>query len=181
MSVEAVLNRLKEENSVNGAFLLEGDFYDEVIAEESSVDTASMGMPLVNRALQETLKREHAVCIFCTGSFQVPVDHVMVLEDGDGNRVGHDVPMCKMEEYKDKEGIFWLCEDFAVYPNIATSEEMLMVMLPQRVDIIGDEEGIKNATILYPATTTDLMLKGHFGIPANDPTIASAIISFDLI
>lgn len=179
MGVEAVLEKLRNDPYVKGAFILEGEFYKEVLAEEGSVTESSMGMPLVNRALEEVLKRNTSVCIFCQNGFEVPMEHVVVLEDRDGNRVGHDVPICMVNDFKDDQEIFWLCDDFVVYPQKA-SGDISFIMLPQKVHIIGKDEGVENAVLMYPATTTDILLKKHFGI-GPDMELASAILSFDRI
>ncbi|MDR2698687.1 MAG: hypothetical protein LBB30_03295 [Candidatus Methanoplasma sp.] len=179
MGLEEVLAKLSTEKAIVAAFHLEGEFYEEVVEEEGSVTEGSMGMPLVNRALEEVLKRSTAVCIFVRSSFEAPTDHVMVMEDTCGNIVGHDVPACKMAEFKDDPSIIWLCDDFAIYPDRTEMHDIVMVMLPQRAKAIGEEEGAKDAVILYPATTTDIMLRMHFGIPLDDPKLASAIIAFD--
>jgi polyhydroxyalkanoate synthesis regulator protein len=102
------------------------------------------------------------------------------MEDCCGNRVGHDVPACMFNDYKDKPDLFWLCEDFVVYPNKAM-DDIVMVMLPVKVQIVGEKEGAKDATLLFPATTTDILLRQHFGIPLDAPGLASAILAFDIV
>ena len=180
MSIEQVIAKLCCENSVKCAFLLEGDFYGEFVEEESSVVESSMGMPLVNRALEEVRKREMAVCLFCKSSFEVPTDHVMVMEDMCGNVIGHDVPTCMADDFKDDPNIFWLCDDFAIYPN-RTRDDVVMVMLPQKVRFVGEKEGVKDPILLYPATTTDILLRELFHIPIDEPGIASAILAFNTV
>ncbi|MCL2509739.1 MAG: hypothetical protein FWF07_01490 [Methanomassiliicoccaceae archaeon] len=180
MGLNEIIAKLGSEKSVKGVFPLEGEFYKEVIKEECSVIESTMGMPLKNRALDEVLKRKAAVCIFCSYAFETPTDHVMVMEDCCGNRVGHDVPACMFNDYKDKPDLFWLCEDFVVYPNKAM-DDIVMVMLPVKVQIVGEKEGAKDATLLFPATTTDILLRQHFGIPLDAPGLASAILAFDII
>ena len=174
-----VLTKLGSNPAVKAAFSLEGEFYIDVIAEESSVIEGSMGMPLVNRALEEVRKRRTAVCVFCYGAFEVTTGHIMTMEDKSGNVIGHDVRGCMLDELRDDPNIIWLCDDFAIYPDKIETQEIFMVMLPQRVCSIGEKEGVRDPVILYPATTTDIMLKMHFGIPLNDPGVASAIIAFD--
>jgi len=178
MGLKEVLTKLRTEKTVMAAFHLEGEFYREVIEEEGGITECSMGMPLVNRALEEVMKRNTAVCIFVKNSFETPTDHVMIMEDLCGNVVGHDVPACKMHEFKDDPRIFWLCEDFAIYPDRSEMHDIVMVMLPLKATSVGEEEGAKDPVILYPATTTDMMLREHFGIPLDDP-VASAILAFD--
>ncbi|MCL1811609.1 MAG: hypothetical protein FWG41_05275 [Methanomassiliicoccaceae archaeon] len=181
MGLEEVLAKLSSVEAIKAAFLLEGEFYDEVVAEEDSVTESFTGMPLVNKALEEVLKRKAAVCIFCTSAFEAPTDHIMVMEDVCGNRVGHDVPACMADDFKDDPSIFWLCDDFAMYPDKADMLDVMMVMLPQKANSIGESEGVKDAVLLYPATTTDILLREHFGISPNEPGIASAIIAFNII
>ena len=181
MGLEEVLSKICADKNVNSAFLLEGDFYKKVVEEEGSVKESTFGMPLANRALDEIQKKNVAVCIFCYGSFEPPSNHVMMMEDGCGNIVGHDVPSCMMDRFKDDTEIFWLCEDFAMYPNKAETEEMIMVMLPQKAKCIGESEGARDPVLMYPATTTDVLLRKHFGISLDDPRIASAIIAFDIL
>jgi len=180
MGLEEIIAKLGSEKSVKAVFLLEGDFYKEVIKEEGGVTESSMGMPLVNRALEEVKKREAAVCVFCGYAFETPTDHVMIMEDACGNRVGHDVPACMFDVYKDKPDIFWLCDDFVVYPNKAM-DDIVIVMLPHKARCVGEKEGVKDPTLLFPATTTDIMLRKHFGIPLDAPGIASAILAFDVL
>ncbi len=181
MDLEKVLEKLRSDNSVAAAFLLEEDIYGEVVCEEGGVTESTFGMPLINRALEEVMKRSFAVCVFCDGSFEPPSDHVMIMEDGCGNLVGHDVPICKMDDFKDDPDIFWLCDDFAMFPHKAETQEMAMIMLPQKVCSLGEKDGVKDPVLLYPATTTDIILRKYFGISVDDPKIASAILAFDML
>ena len=181
MGLEEILAKISSEKSVKAAFLLEREFYAEVIEEEGGITESSMGMPLVNRALEAVVKKDAAVCIFSDfshGGFEAPTDHIMIMEDRQGHLVGHDVPGCMLEQFQHKPDIFWLCDDFIVYPNVAM-DRIVMVMLPMKVRMIGEKEGAKDPIMLFPATTTDIMLREHFGIPVDAPGIASAIIAFD--
>jgi len=180
VGIEEIIAKIGSNKSVKAVFLLEGDIYDEAIEEESSVLDTSMGMPLVNRALDEVRKRKCAVCLFCDGPLETPTGHVMVMEDVFGNVVGHDVPACMLDKFKDDPDIMWLCDDFAMFPGRAKTFDMVMVMLPRHTKTVGVDEGAKDPVILYPATTTDMILRKHFKMP-HDPRLASAILAFDII
>lgn len=180
MGMDEIIAKLGSDKAVKAVFPLVGEFYKEVIKEESSVIESTMGMPLINRALEEVLKREVAVCVFCGYAFETPTDHVMVMEDACGNMVGHDVPARMFDDYKDNPDLFWLCEDFVVYPNKAM-DDIAIVMLPHRAQCVGEKEGAKDPTLLFPATTTDILLRKHFGVPLDDPGLASAILAFDIL
>jgi hypothetical protein len=53
-------------------------------------------------------------------------------------------------------------------------------MLPQKISTINESDGAKDPIILYPAPTTDVILRKHFGIDTDDPDVASALLSFDV-
>jgi len=180
MSLEEIIDKLRSEKSVKAVFLLEGDFYDDVIDEESSVTESTSGMHFVNRALEEVRKRGTAVCLFCEGALETMPGHVIVMEDSCGNTVGHDVPPSMICDFKEEPGMCWLSEDFVVYPDKAM-DDVMIVMLPRKVLFIGEKEGAGDPVLLYPATTTDIMLRRHFGIPLNSPHLASAILGFKVL
>ncbi|MCL1904825.1 MAG: hypothetical protein FWG19_01710 [Methanomassiliicoccaceae archaeon] len=181
MGLKEVLERLDSDGSVKAAFLLEGEPYDRFVAEEGGVTGSFSGMPFVNRAFKEVIKRKIAVCIFARGPFEPDSDHILIMEDSNGNVVGHDVPECMMDRYKNDPEIFWLSDDFAVYPDRAGMHDVVMVMLPKKVTSIGEKEGIKDPIMLYPATTTDMILKRHFNMLSCEPGLATAILAFDVI
>ncbi|MDR0524205.1 MAG: hypothetical protein LBG62_07305 [Candidatus Methanoplasma sp.] len=180
VSLEAIIEKLQCAGGVFKVERLEGEVLDEILSEEAGVDT-SIGMPMDNRALAECLKRDTFLCVFCDYSFEKPEDHVMVMEDGNGNRVGHDVPEGMMGDFKDDPDAIWLCDDFVMFPSLATSDDLKIVMLPQSVTVIGEEDGAGSPVLLYPATTTDVALRRALGVNPSDPGIATAILAFDLL
>ena len=179
MGINEVIIKLRNSNGVRDVFLLEGESLRAVIDEEKSVDSSSMGMPMKNKALDECLKRNTFLCVYCDYTFEQPTEHIMLMEDGKGNIVGHDIPVCMANDFKDRDDIVWLCDDFAMFPLMAESEEMYIVMLPQKINTIGENEGAVDPVVLYPATTTDMVLKKIFGA-LDGPDVATAIIAFNL-
>jgi len=175
-----VIEKLSSDTSVKAVFPLEGELYDIVMAEEGSV-TSATGMPLINRALKEVVKRSKAICIFCSSKFEPPMDHVMIMEDTDGNVVGHDIPVNMAHKYKNDENAIFISDDFVLYPDRTDMKDIAMVMLPQKVTSVGEAEGVKDAVLLYPATTTDVLLRKHFKIKMNDIDTASAILAFNIL
>ncbi|MDR3282765.1 MAG: hypothetical protein LBS92_04050 [Candidatus Methanoplasma sp.] len=180
MALDALLEKIRSRECVTYAFLLEGDALREALEEEAGVGTLS-GMPMENRALAECLGKEVAVCMFCNGVFEQSSasEHIMVMEDGRGNVVGHDVSKEMAVVFKDDPEVFWLCDDFVMYPGRASIGDIKMVMLPKRIRSLGESDGVRNPVILYPATTTDLILKRRFDVAA-DSRVSSAILAFDV-
>ena len=179
MGLKEVLDVLGSVNAVRSAFVLEGEFYERVMKAEGSVTECAFGMPFINRALEEVCKRSVSLCLFTSGNFEDVTEHIMILEDAHGKIVGHDVPKCMAGDYKDNEEIIWLSEDFALYPN-ADMWKVNMVMLPNKAKFVGEKEGVRDPVMLYPATTTDILLKEHFGVPLNE-RICTAILAFDIL
>jgi hypothetical protein len=181
MVAESVLKKIRSREGVAHAFLLEGDALREALDEEAGVGTMS-GMPMENRALAECLRKEVAICMFCTGIFEESEasEHIMIMEDSGGNVVGHDVSDEMIPLYKEDPEVFWLCDDFVMYPCKASIGDMKMVLLPKKIRSLGEADGVREPVILYPATTTDFILKRLFNIAA-DSKIASAILAFDIV
>jgi hypothetical protein len=180
MALNAVLEKLSCEKGVERVFVLDGDILKKVFEEEGGIAESSFGMPMDNRALAECMKRNTFLCVFCDYSFELPTDHVMVMEDDAGNRVGHDVPACMCGKFSDDPDAVWMGDDFVMFPNLATSGDLMVVMLPQKVKCLGEKDGVGSPILMNPATTTDILLRTHFGIKSDNSDIASAILAFDL-
>jgi hypothetical protein len=179
MTISKILEKLKSADGIVEAFVLEGDVLKTVLEEEGAVDT-SIGMPMENRALEECIKKNTKVCVFCRYSFEQPTEHVMIMEDGNGNIVGHDIPIGSKDDPVSDPDAVWLSEDFVMFPGLMTADEVKVVMLPQKISTVNETDGAKDPMILYPAPTTDEILRKHFGIDVEDPDIASALIAFDI-
>jgi hypothetical protein len=86
-----------------------------------------------------------------------------------------------IDKFKDDKNVIFLSEDFVLYPDRTDAGDVIMVMLPQKVTVVGEAEGVKDAVLIYPATTADLMLRKHFKVPLGGGAVASAILAFDVI
>ncbi|MDR2846476.1 MAG: hypothetical protein LBV63_04250 [Candidatus Methanoplasma sp.] len=181
MTLDTIMQNILSRGGVKWAFPIEREFWLTVSEEENGIGTVS-GMPMENRALAECRKRDTAICMFCNGVFEESHGgHVMIMEDNSGNVVGHDVPADMMDQFRNDPEAFWLCEDFVMFPNRALAGDIKMVMLPKPVVSLNETHGAKDPILLYPATTTDLLLKRHFGIATDDHRLSSAILAFDLV
>jgi hypothetical protein len=179
VTLDAVLEKLSREKGVDKVFVLDGDVLKKVLEEEGNITESSFGMPMENRALTECKKRGAFLCVFCDYSFELPTDHVMVMEDSDGNRVGHDVPECMCGKFNDDPDAVWMGDDFVMFPNLTTSGDIKVVMLPQEVKCLSEEDGAGSPILMNPATTTDMLLRSHFGVRSDKPDIASAVLAFN--
>jgi len=179
MSAEDVAVKVRGVRGVKSAFVLDDATVKEIFDEEDSVVDTTFGMKMDNRALAECKKRSCHICVFCDSLFEVPVDHVMTMEDGDGRMVGFDIPKGREDEFRGRDDIIFLSDDFALSAD-AGMENLRVVMLPQKVVCVGEADGIRDPVLYYPVTTTDIRLKERFGIPDSRDT-ASSMLSFDII
>lgn len=160
-------------------FETDDETFGKVAEMESGIQDTTFGMPLDNRALAKSMGQECRMVLFCDMRFQPPADHVMVMYNAAGEMVAFDVPHGRISEFENDPDLVWLCEDFVMRPD-ALSEAKAMTMLPQRIDCIGEAEGVRDPVVFYPALTTDTYLREKYGVDPMNADIASAILSFDL-
>lgn len=170
--------RLESLGRVRSVHHIENDTVAMIAEEEGSVRTSS-GMPFQNLALDAFMAHSDFLCVFCTDDIEPSSDHVLAMMDGDDRMVGFDIPRGREAEFKDRQDLVWLSDDFAMYPN-AFDGDVRMVMMPHKITIIGRSEGIVDPILFYPSTTVDQMLKRVYGIE-DDLGLASALVSFDVI
>lgn len=178
MDTERVLKHMKSVAGVHGAMVLDSETIAEVSAMEEGVTDTSFGMPLDNRALEACRKKAVWLCLFCDYTFEQPTDHVMLMEDENGNVIGFDIPPGKQDSFIDREDLVWLSDDF-VLKGDAEGDVSKVVMMPQKLSCIGSEAGVKDAIVFYPNTATDGHLRDKLEYKDEAPGIASAIMAFD--
>ncbi|MBR3477295.1 MAG: hypothetical protein IKH39_09160 [Candidatus Methanomethylophilaceae archaeon] len=175
MEDEKLLNKILSAKGALQAFVADEETFNQVCSLEDGVIDTSFGMPIENRALEACKGCQKRLVLFCTIAFEPPDCHVMTMEDVNGKLVGFDVPDCMREKYSSDPDLIWMGEDFAISPD-ADIGECTMVMLPQELKCLGEEEGVKRAVLLYPALDADVYLKKKYGVDLEDPRIASAIV-----
>ncbi|MDN5357654.1 MAG: hypothetical protein PWR17_823 [Candidatus Methanomethylophilaceae archaeon] len=178
MSVDEIIESLKRHRGVRKVALLEEDLVDIIKEEESQIVSVS-GMPIVNEAMEVCLSKDIKLCIYCDYSFEHPDDSTMFMKDGEGRIVGQDIADSKRSQFEGKDGIIWLSDDFILYPGADMGPDIRIVMVPQVYHGFSEEDGVSEAVVFSPATTTDCIIKSRYGDP-QDPQIASAIMGLTL-
>ena len=175
MTEEDIARRLKTVAGVHDAIAPPRDVLAEAFSMEAGIGDTTFGMPLENRALEECIRRDACVCVLCDHSFEKPTDHVMTMEDCNGRMVAYDIPAGRKGDYAEKKNLIWISDDFVME---ADGEAVKMVMLPQRTRCICEADGVRDAVIFYPATTTDAYLRKQLGYMNNDSRLATALVAF---
>jgi hypothetical protein len=179
MSVDRVIEALGKHKGVKQVMLLDEDLAETIKDEESQV-VSSFGMPIENKALEECLSKEVKLCIYCDYSFEHPDDSIIFMKDGEGKIVGQDVAESKRSQFEGKEGIIWLSDDFVLYPGVDMGPDIRMIMVSQRYHGFSEEDGVSDAVVFFPATSTDSIIKSRYGYP-QDQQIATAIMGLSLM
>ncbi|MEA4977620.1 MAG: hypothetical protein VB016_03615 [Methanomassiliicoccaceae archaeon] len=178
MSVDKIIESLMRHRGVRKVTLLEDDLVD-IIKEEESQIVSAFGIPIVNEAMEECLSKDIKLCIYCDYSFEHPDDSIMFMKDGEGRIVGQDIADSKRSQFEGKDNIIWLSEDFILYPDADMGPDIQIVMVSQIYHGFSEEDGVSEAVVFSPATTTDCIIKSRCGDP-RDSQIASAIMGLTL-
>lgn len=145
-------------------------------AEEGSVGSIA-DMPLENEAMEVSRSRRHHIILAVLDGFDSVPHHEVVMKDETGRTVGWDVPPGLEHEVEGRDDLIWMGEDFVIDPA-AMEGEIRTVIVAQEMDLIGEEDGVKNPVVMYPSPSTDRMIRERYGIP-DDPRYATAVVAFD--
>ncbi len=146
--------------------------------DDMCVDT-SFGMTIDNKAMDACLSCDFVLCVYVNTFFEKPDDIIMMMQDPFGNIVGHSVAQSQMNDFSGREDLIWLSDDFVLYPDVEMKESTILVMLPQIYKGFSEQDGVSEAVIFYPATTTDFIIKEKYG-GFDDPNIATLLMGIKL-
>ena len=178
MNRNGILDTLKKTEGVHDVFIIDDDLLQKIYAEEESVGRISAGMRYENRAMDECMVRDEVMCVFCDPSFEPRTEPTMLMEDECGHLVGFDVPLCKRDRYACLSNTVWLSDDFVMFTNVSVNE-VIFVMVPQRMTRIGPDDGICDPIMTYPSRSTDELIRRELKVEGESPRLSSAIVAFD--
>ncbi len=148
------------------------DFYEE----ESKVAGIS-DMPMENEAMTVSRSRKHHLVVAFSGALDTVPHHEVVMKDEEDRLVGWDVPPGLAHEVEGRTDLTWLSDDFVIDPN-AMCGEIRVVLVPQKLSFIGEEDGVADPVAMYPSPTTDSMIRCRYGITM-DSKYVTVIVGFD--
>lgn len=179
--VERVIAKLKAREHTEGVFVPTADQKEIIFKAEGGVK-AGTGMPIRNDSLEEARKRQHNLVLVSSvgGDFGWVPHHNMTWEDSRGNVVAFDVPDALRYEIDGRDDLIWISEDFVMDPNVLGSDELTIVFHPAPITIVGEEEGVKDAILMFPAAPVDDVIRMMFGVE-HTPRVNTSILSFNEI
>ena len=179
MGIERIINKVKSIQGVMTVFNLDCDRAKIVLSEEGKVGSSS-GIPMDNIALDMCIGRQYLLCLLVNREFKFPESSFVSLTDSEGQIIGHDVPASRIPEYKDRDDIIWLSDDFVMSTKHMGSSEMRVRMMPIMVDFLGPNDDVKECSAMSPSPSTDVLLKDMLGLPKNNPDMFTVLLSFNV-
>ena len=176
MNEEKVLAELRALPNMIKCLVPDERDLERVFGEEAESKTSS-GMPLDNRALTECMGRSNHIFAVFRDEFD-PVPYASVqMEDALGNIVGQQIPLSERPKYEGREDLIWLSDDFWMCTS-AMGGDIKVVLVPQRLTVIGGADGISDPVAMYPSPPADRIMREVLGVE-DDPSTATAVIGYN--
>lgn len=177
--VDSQLELIRGLRGVNYAFYLDRTILGMLQEEEAKV--RSMGNIAVdNRGFNQALERECVISIIKDPRFRPPPEPTVVLESGDGVRIGEEVFPFTMKNYEKRTDVVWLSDGFVLFPNIEAKNGEQFVMPPVSFPELNEGNGCKDVISCSPAPTSDRMIRLYYGLE-DDSRLATVLVAFNRI
>lgn len=177
-SMNDVLELLRGMRGTVHAFVLNDDCRSKIWDIEKEIK-AALGIPVINKGVEECLQRRYVVCIIKKASFRPPPEPTVMLLTNTGVVLGEEIlpPFKKKFLENIKEEHIWLSEEFVIYPERRGGNKEFFVMPPVSFPEVEDL-GFTNVVSCSPSAPADMMLREMHGYQ-DDAKLASILIGFD--
>ena len=163
--MQDVIDYLKTVKGVIDAHEIGGALSYDLMYVERSVKTRN-GSGYKNVGYDEAMKRKHRVCIFYDDTYIFGKRSILKLMSSDGTIMGTNLMPDEIEEYRKKDNVIFVSEDFVVFTDIVGHGEESFVLLPFPIEEIEQNvPGTKNVIGTSPTMTSDMELKKKFRKP----------------
>lgn len=146
-----------------------------VIASEEALKTASGGLRMENSGVATCGSRKNVFILYCDSSYPRPTKITMEMVDDRGVIVGHDVPPCMLEHFRERNDVIWFSDNFVIYPAKLAPYDVKMVMRACRMDW-NLPDGII-AWTFYPSPGTADTVNSWFGF--TDKSKSTIVLGVD--
>jgi hypothetical protein len=173
-----ILDMLRSMRGTVEAFVLDDGCRERIINIERSIKS-TMGIPIINKGVEECLQRKFVVCIIKRVGFRPPPEPTVMLLTDTGVVLGEEVLLPYRKRFLENinENFIWLADDFVVYPDRRGGTREFFIMPPVSFPEVS-QMGMKNVVSCSPSAPSDAMLRKEHGFEDN-PKLASILIGFD--
>ncbi|MBO4552746.1 MAG: hypothetical protein J5673_06060 [Candidatus Methanomethylophilaceae archaeon] len=176
--VQKAIDYIRTVNGVLDAYEMDDEVSNAVSDVEKSVRTRT-NHDYKNVGYDFAMERKHRICVFYDDTYIFGVRSVLKLMTSDGTIMGTNLTPDEIPEYRKRDDVLFVSEDFVVFTNIIGKGEEVFVLYPFEIHEIEENvPGTKNVIGSSPTTSSDDVLKQRFGKPAVKG-MYTMIIAFD--
>ena len=178
VSIQDVIEYLLTVDGVLDAFEMDDEVSNDVFDVEKSVRTRT-NHDYKNVGYDFAMQRKHRICVFYDDTYIFGVRSVLKLMTSDGTIMGTNLTPEEIPEYRKRDDVLFISEDFVLFTNVIGKGEEAFVLFPFEIHEIEENvTGTKNAIGTSPTTSSDDVLKQRFGKPVVKG-MYTMIIAFD--
>ena len=163
--VQDVIDYLRTVEGVLDVHEIDGALSYDLWYVEKSIKTKN-GSGYKNVGYDEAMKRKNRVCIFYDETYIFGKRSILKLMTSDGTIMGTNLMPDEIEEYKKKDNVIFVSDDFVVFTDKIGNGEESFVLLPFPIEEIEQNvPGTKNVIGTSPTMSSDTELKRKFNKP----------------
>lgn len=181
MIVKKAVNVIKELKGVVDVKEVSDD--DKNALNQSEFNRSGDIIPVINRGLEECLKREYLLLLLKNRNFRCAPNPTVLLMTDKGRILGRElISKQEKEEYQCRDDVYFLSQDFVMFKinrgSMRSGSEKQLFILPSipfpELDLI---DGFENVVSCSPSTEGDHYLKNKYNYP-HDPNLATILVGF---
>ena len=176
--VQNVISYLLTVDGVLDAYEMDDDVSGAIHDVERSVRTR-IDSDYKNVGYDIAMERKHRICVFYDDTYIFGKRSILKLMAADGTIMGTNLSPDEIPEYKKRDDVLWVSEDFVVFPDVVGKGEEAFVLYPFEIrEIEENVPGTSLAIGTSPTMSSDEVLKHRYGKPMVRG-IYTMIIAFD--
>lgn len=150
---------------------------EQILESEKGVKS-QMGQKVFNLGLEETIKRDHVICIIKDVTFRPPPEPTVFMLDEEGSILGTEVLPGEHKKYKEMDNVMFLCQDFVVFTDRKQKTKEYWMMPPVSFPELTTIKGVTDVVSCSPSPPGDIVIKTNYSLE-DDPKLASILVGFN--
>lgn len=176
-AIDEALTIIKGMRGTRVVFPLNKKDIAEILEAERGVKS-QMGTKVFNVGLEETMQRDHVICIIKDVTFRPPPEPTVFMLDDDGMILGTEVLPGEHRRYKEMENVMFLCQDFVVFTDKKQKSREHWMMPPVSFPELTTIKGVSDVVSCSPSPPSDIVIKTNYNLE-DDPKLASILVGFN--
>ncbi len=159
-------------------FEMDDEISNDIWGVEKRVRT-TLKTDYKNIGFDIAMKKHHRLCVFYGDTYVFGKRSIVKLVASDGTIMGTTLYPNQIPEYKNRDDVIWISDDFVVFPYVVGKGDEAFVLYP--FDIPEVEEHVpeaKNVMGTSPTAESDMVLKKKYNKPMAKG-IYTVVIAFD--